>query len=135
MERAKIQLARFVAEKCCAPLPHFAGSFVRERHRKDAVRVHLVFTDEVGNAPGDHPRLATSRPGKYEQGALTPRDGPLLGLIQARNDVAPCTGTGHGASLTSVYLPQPFAMAPTMAAAILNCQRLEEAPRGECECS
>ncbi len=123
VERPEVQFPRPVAEQGCAALSHFAGGLVRECHRQDSVGLDLVFADKVSDAPGDHPRLAASRPGEHEQGAFAPGHGTLLRFVQARKDLVAGVGGSHVGSLTSAYLAQPFAMAPTIADAILEYQR------------
>ncbi len=57
---------------------HLFRRLVGKSHRQDAVGVSLPRADEIGDARGEHARLATSRPGQDQRGSGGQFDGGTL---------------------------------------------------------
>ena len=73
---------------------HLVGGLVGERDGEDLERADAVLADEVGDAVGEHPRLARTGPGDDEQRAVHVGDGIALDGVQALEEIV--TGRGHG---------------------------------------
>ena len=61
---------------------HLGGGLVGERDREDLVRLHVALQDEVGDAMGEHARLARAGAGQNEQRSLEVRDRGALRLVE-----------------------------------------------------
>ena len=70
------------ADQALDPLGHLARGLVRERDREDRVRRDAVLADQVRDAVGERPRLARSRAGHDQHGALGVQDGLGLDRVQ-----------------------------------------------------
>ena len=82
MKRSEFHPGRGPAQQILYAGPHLFRRFVRERDGEDPLRVHLVASDQVGDAARDDARLARARARQDEQGALGVPDGFLLGRVQ-----------------------------------------------------
>ena len=87
VERAEHDLVRGLAEVRDDALAHLARRLVRERDGEDAPRRDGRDVDEVGDAVGDHARLAGAGPGEDQQRAVDGRDGLALGCVEVVEDV------------------------------------------------
>ena len=78
-------------------LLHLARGLVGEGHRQDVEGPGLAGGDEVGDAGGEHPRLAGAGAGEHEDGAFGRLDGPaLLGVQPFEIGLALRPQGGHG---------------------------------------
>src|SRR6185295_2410675 len=82
------------AEQVFQPLLHLIRGLVRERDRKDLVRLDAAGSDEVADAVREHARLAGAGAGDYEQRALGFEHGLALSGVQV-GEVALGRGNGH----------------------------------------
>ena len=73
-----------VAEEVLEAGAHLLGGLVGEGDREDLVRLHAAGRDQVGDAVGEHSRLAGARAGDHEQGAFGREHGLLLDRVQVR---------------------------------------------------
>jgi hypothetical protein len=73
---------RRVAEQALEPVAHLVRGAVREGDREDLVRLRADRADQVGDAMGEHARLARARSRDDEQRPLRGEDGLALGGIQ-----------------------------------------------------
>jgi hypothetical protein len=69
---------------------HLARRLVREGDREHPGRAHGAGLDEVGDARGEHARLAAAGPGEDEGGFARKGDGPELLGIETGKEI------GHG---------------------------------------
>ena len=82
MERGDFRpLLELFAQQGGGPFLHFVGRLVGEGDRQDAFGPDAV-ADQLGDAVGDHPRLAGSRPRQHQQWPRERVDGVVLGGIQ-----------------------------------------------------
>ena len=49
------------------PLAHLGGGLVRERDREDLVRLDAALAEQIGDAVGEHARLAGAGAGDHEE--------------------------------------------------------------------
>jgi hypothetical protein len=93
------------AEELLHAFAHLARSLVGEGHGQDAVAGNAAHADQVGDAVGEHPGLATSGSRQHEQRPLARLDGLALFGVQAfqnrvglHGELPPgdsgCVGTG-----------------------------------------
>ena len=81
VERAHPHATRIDRQHRGEPREHLPRRLVGERDREDAARAGLSGFDQVGDAGGEHARLAATRAGEDERGLTRQRDGPeLLGI-------------------------------------------------------
>ena len=86
VERAHADAARaVVGEHLRDARAHLLGGLVREGQREDALRRHALL-DHVGDARGQHARLARAGPGDDERGNVVVDDRVALRGIQPRKD-------------------------------------------------
>jgi hypothetical protein len=76
-----------VADEPGDALLHLGGGLVGERDREDPVRVDRPVTDQVGDAVGQHARLARARPRDDEQWPADVENGLTLGRVQALDQI------------------------------------------------
>ena len=69
------------AHQSLQPALHRPGRLVGEGDGHDAVRADAADPHQVGDAMGDYPGFATTRPGDDEDGAVNGLDGLPLGGI------------------------------------------------------
>ena len=58
------------ADQASDPVLHFPGRLVGESYGGDGIGTHAAFSHQIGNALGDDPGFAASRPGHNQQRAL-----------------------------------------------------------------
>ena len=75
--------ARDGPDEALDALLHLAGGLVGEGDGEDLVGLHVVRLDQVGDAVGEHARLAGAGAGEDQQRALEVRDGRALRLVEA----------------------------------------------------
>ena len=75
--------ARHRADEGADAAAHLAGGLVGEGDGEDLVGAHAAHADEVGDAVGEHARLARAGAGQDEQRALEVGHGLALRLVQA----------------------------------------------------
>ena len=86
--------ARAVAEQPLDALAHLLGRLVGEGDRQDLARLRLVGVDQVGDAVGEHARLAGARPREDQQRPLAVRHRLPLGLVEALQQLLELLGVG-----------------------------------------
>ena len=64
------------------PLLHLAGGLVGEGDREDLAGLHVPGAEQVGDAVGEHPRLARAGTGHDEQRAALVDDGLTLRAVE-----------------------------------------------------
>ena len=82
VERADPHLERHRPDQRGHTLAHLAGGLVGERDRQDLHGMHAL-VDEVGDAMGQHPRLARAGAGDHQQRTAAVHDGVELVGVQA----------------------------------------------------
>src|SRR5690606_8714590 len=95
------------AEQALDALLHLGGGLVGEGDREDLAGPHAAFGEQVGDAVGEDPGLARSRPRHDEQRGAGVRHGFPLGGVQAFEERL-CRG--HPSSLRGIpgcFLPSP----------------------------
>ena len=81
---------------------HLLGRLVGEGHRENAVRADLPGADEIGDARGQHARLAAARPGQDQRGLGGKFDGGTLFGIETGKQ-----GRIHGRIIPHGAAPSP----------------------------
>ncbi len=81
VERADPQAGGGQLQQAFHPAAHFAGGFVGEGHRQQAVRRYAFHPDQPGDAVHEYACLAAARAGQNEGGALGGGDGFPLGGV------------------------------------------------------
>ncbi len=74
VKRANPQALRMQRQHCRQPGQHLLGGLVGERHRQHTLRRHPIVANQIRNARGQHPRLATPRPGQNQGRAMREGD-------------------------------------------------------------
>ena len=71
------------ADEADQALAHLVGGLVGEGDGEDLPRGGVAGGDEMGDAVGEHPRLARPRPRHHQQRGAPVDDGAALGAVQA----------------------------------------------------
>ena len=83
MEGADLQTAQMLAQQCLDAAAHFAGRFIGEGDRHDAVMRHAMLADQPSDAPRQHRCFAAAGSSQHQYGTIAGADRPLLLLVHA----------------------------------------------------
>ncbi len=86
--------ARDAAEQALEALAHLRRRLVRERDRKDLVRLHAAGREQMGDPVGEHARLARAGAGDHEQRPFGRHDRLALRGVQV-GEIGLGRGDGH----------------------------------------
>ena len=100
VKRADPEPGRIAGEQSADPVLHLARGLVGEGHREDAIGRDAVPVDQVGDAGGEHARLARPRAGQDQDRSVHVVHGLLLGRIERALELGR-RGIDHAADCAS----------------------------------
>ena len=81
---AVLTLRQRLSQEQLKPLLHLPSSLIGEGHRQNLRRICTVLPNQVGNAMGESPGLATTGAGNHQQRTFVVIHSPALGVVKSR---------------------------------------------------